>query len=132
VARHSRVFEVMAFRGPEGDANLQRVPQNLPQNRAARQREDERRIQARAWMSEDEVPLRTQRSRELFNAQCNCHEAGISGPVDGNLKAVMAARAEDRGRDIPYSDDYLENSRELMSSSVENCVTAAQSARSSS
>jgi hypothetical protein len=44
-----------------------------------------------------EVPLRTQRSRELLNAQILCHEAGISGPVDWNQAAVMAARAGDRG-----------------------------------
>jgi hypothetical protein len=113
VARNSRVSEVTAFPGLDGDANLERVPQNLPQNRAARQHEDEQRIQARAWMSADEVPLRTQRSRELFNAQTNCHEAGISGPVDGNLAAVMAARVGDRRRDISYSDDYLENSRQF-------------------
>jgi hypothetical protein len=57
----------------------------------------------------DDSPLETRRGREIFNQTIN--DAGLSGPLDPGARAILAPQLG-QARDIGYSDDYVENSRE--------------------
>jgi hypothetical protein len=74
----------------------------------------------------DNSPLRTRRGREIFNQSNN--DAGLSGPMDPALRAILAPSAG-QPRDIGYSDEYVKNSRAYHQKQKEKAANRQQRQR---